>query len=311
MKKQMLWFSCLLFALNLLGCDAAPKASSTTSGAVDGEPAAEVVPALLPKLTVMSYNIHHGEGTDGVFDLRRLAVVIKSVDPDLVALQEVDKGTTRASGIDQAAELARLTGMYYVFGNAIDYAGGEYGEAILSRYPILESTNYHLPFTAGHERRSAIAVTVQPTQFSEPIQFVGTHWAHDRDDDRVAQAQETDQLFGRGEGKEPTSGPKDAIAFTLLAGDLNAEPRSAPLEALRANWRCLSAASRFGAPLTFPSDTPNIAIDHIYMTPRQFKVFVSDIRVLDEPVASDHAPLVVKLFCERLQVETSSAGMSK
>ena len=59
-------------------------------------------------LRVLTYNIHHGEGADGRVDLARLAGVVTSVHPDLVALQEVDEGTERASGVDELAELARL-----------------------------------------------------------------------------------------------------------------------------------------------------------------------------------------------------------
>src|SRR6186997_642124 len=75
-------------------------------------------------LRVLTYNIHHGEGTDGIVDLPRLAHIVKSVQPDLVALQEVDLGTERASGVDQLHVLAQLTGMRAQFGKAMDYAGG-------------------------------------------------------------------------------------------------------------------------------------------------------------------------------------------
>src|SRR5215510_13900586 len=86
---------------------------------------AVVVQAQLPsEIRVLTYNIHHGEGTDGKVDLPRIANVIKSVSPDIIALQEVDQGTARAGGIDQPAELARLTGMEVVFGRNIDYQGG-------------------------------------------------------------------------------------------------------------------------------------------------------------------------------------------
>src|SRR5688572_3660564 len=84
-----------------------------------------------PRLRVLTYNIHHGEGTDARFDLERLARIIREARPDLVALQEVDRRTRRASGVDQAAELGRLTGMNVVFGKAMDHDGGEYGQAIL------------------------------------------------------------------------------------------------------------------------------------------------------------------------------------
>ncbi|HTL30639.1 MAG TPA: endonuclease/exonuclease/phosphatase family protein, partial [Tepidisphaeraceae bacterium] len=61
------------------------------------------------KITVLTYNIHHGAGTDGKYDLQRLADVIKKSGADLVALQEVDRNTNRTKD-DQPAELARLTG---------------------------------------------------------------------------------------------------------------------------------------------------------------------------------------------------------
>ena len=72
---------------------------------------------------VLTYNIHHGEGTDGIVDLPRLAQIVKSVQPDLVALQEVDQLTERASGVDQLHALAQLTGMRARFGKAMDYTG--------------------------------------------------------------------------------------------------------------------------------------------------------------------------------------------
>src|SRR5687768_15481548 len=73
------------------------------------------------RLRVLTYNIHHGEGVDGRLDLERIARVITAEEPDLVALQEVDVKTRRTGGVDQAAELARLTGMHFAFGKAIDY----------------------------------------------------------------------------------------------------------------------------------------------------------------------------------------------
>ncbi len=85
------------------------------------------VVAEAPRLRVLTYNIHHGEGTDRKFDLERLAKSIQAPAPDMVALQEVERKTRRASGGDQAAELGKLTGMHAEFGKAMDYSGGEFG----------------------------------------------------------------------------------------------------------------------------------------------------------------------------------------
>src|SRR5438552_3037737 len=85
---------------------------------------------------VLTYNIHHGEGLDGHFDLPRLASVIESTEADLVALQEVDQGTRRASGVNELTELARLAHMHSAFGRAMEFDGGGYGVGILSRWPL-------------------------------------------------------------------------------------------------------------------------------------------------------------------------------
>ena len=84
-------------------------------------------------LRVLSYNIHHGEGLDGRIDLSRQAEIMKREEPDLVALQEVDRGTVRSGSVDQLAELARLTGLAPVFGQTIALQGGDYGVGVLSR----------------------------------------------------------------------------------------------------------------------------------------------------------------------------------
>ena len=87
----------LLLAFGVGACAAAPGEAGR-----DG-PARE--------LRVLSYNIHHGRGTDGAIDLPRIARVIAATRPDLVALQEVDRGTGRANGVDQADALGELTGL--------------------------------------------------------------------------------------------------------------------------------------------------------------------------------------------------------
>src|SRR3954468_2494324 len=88
------------------------------------------------RVRVLSYNIHHGEGVDGKLDLERIAAVINAVEPDLVALQEVDQRVARTRLIDEPADLARLTKMHVAFGANLALQGGHYGNAVLSRWPI-------------------------------------------------------------------------------------------------------------------------------------------------------------------------------
>jgi len=107
-------------------------------------------------LRVLTYNIHHGEGTDHRLDLPRIASVIRAVEPDLVALQEVDRMVERTDRVDQPMELARQTGLRVAFGGNLGLQGGSYGNAVLSRYPILAQRNQFLPGSPGSEPRGAL-----------------------------------------------------------------------------------------------------------------------------------------------------------
>ncbi len=179
-----------------------------------------------PLLRVLTYNIHHGQGTDGRFDYDRLANVIKELNPDVAALQEVDRKTKRADGVDQAAHLAELLHMHHAYGKAMHYADGEYGEAILSRFPIKQVWNHPLPYRVGLEPRTAITVKIIPSNGLPPFIFIGTHLCHRSGETRLEQTQQLNLLFPAQEGPP-----------TILAGDMNARPASAPMrELLDERW---------------------------------------------------------------------------
>ena len=109
-------------------------------------------------LRVMTYNIHHGEGLDGKVDLLRIAQLIQREGADIVALQEVDKGVARTARRDLPAELAALTGMTCVFSNNFPFQGGEYGNAVLTRFPVLRVANTPYPMLrAGRATRPLAA----------------------------------------------------------------------------------------------------------------------------------------------------------
>ena len=96
-------------------------------------------------LKILSYNIKHGRGMDGKVDLLRIAKVIGSLSPDLVTLQEVDKNCTRSGSVDLTRELAGILKMEGRFGKFMDFQGGEYGMAVLSRVPIISHQVHVLP----------------------------------------------------------------------------------------------------------------------------------------------------------------------
>jgi endonuclease/exonuclease/phosphatase family metal-dependent hydrolase len=249
----------LAFAVLLAGCAASPAPGP---------------------LAVMTYNIHHGEGTDGRFDLERLADVIIESGADLVALQEVDRATRRASGVDQAATLGRLTGMHAVYGPAMDYDGGAYGVAVLSRHPVHEVVNEALPYTPGHEPRTALAVRVDAPDCA--FHFIATHLQHDVEVDRIAQARAIVALAGR------------LPPPVVVAGDLNAELDDPPMAAFAHGWRA-AAGPDATSPLTWPSEIPTVRIDYVLLGPGTADWRIDGVEVIPEPIASDHRPVVARL----------------
>lgn len=230
---------------------------------------------------IMTWNIHHGEGTDGRFDLDRIARIILAESPDVVAIQEVDVKTGRSSGVDQAAELGRLTNMYAVFGPAMPYDGGHYGDLLLTRVEPEDFVAHPLPHSPANEPRVAVAVSLR-TSKRGAYTVVNTHLDHLRDDrDRIAQVTEINGRF------RPVAPDEDRPV--ILTGDLNDVPGSRAITLLEdAGW------TNTGVKMTFPSDAPNRSIDYVMVRPAsRFRVI--DHRVLDEQIASDHRALVVDL----------------
>ncbi len=230
-------------------------------------------------LTVMTYNIHHGEGMDGKIDMMRIADVIESVSPDLVALQEVDHITRRSNGVNQAAEVGHLTGMNYAFGKAMEFEGGFYGLAVLSRSLIDGKKTHTLPFSPGHEPRIVLEIKIRHE--GETITFFNTHLDHITDSpDRMAAIKSIESLVEKN--------PNQSI---ILAGDLNALPNSNEIERLRKHWMIAGDAAELES---FPSSDPNRLIDYIAVRPEE-RWKVHSTRVIPEKAASDHRPIVSEI----------------
>ncbi len=225
-------------------------------------------------LRVLSYNIYHGETMKGDFDLDLIAQVIRKEDPDLVALQEVDFFTKRAKHMDLATELGLRTDLAALFGRAMYFDEGEYGEGILSGYSFLSTRNHALPSGEGKEPRSALEARVVLLS-GDTIAFVGTHFDHAGEVDRINQAARVREILA------------DIDLPVLLAGDLNASPESRTMEILFSD---LKPSDKDIAP-TIPSDGPRVKIDYIlYGPPERWRVLES--RVICDSVASDHCALL-------------------
>ena len=223
-----------------------------------------------PVLRILTYNIHHAEGLDGKVDYDRIAGIIRQTKADLVALQEVDVQTQRTDQLDQAAAIASRLGLHHVFGKAIHFQGGEYGLAVLSRWPIKRHKVHALPYRIHQEPRIALETHVDPDNGLPEICLIDTHLCHLSESTRSEQVQRLQQII-------PQNGP----AQVLLAGDFNARPGSAPMEWLWKNgWKDLLGDHQ--------------GIDYL-LAPDSSHWKVRSARIVNAPVASDHMPVLVEL----------------
>jgi endonuclease/exonuclease/phosphatase family metal-dependent hydrolase len=233
------------------------------------------VPAEPLEITVLSYNIKRGLGNDGIADLSRAAGLVNRLQPDLVALQEIDNGVERSGQIDQMAELERLTGLHARFGMFMPYQGGEYGIGLLSRFPILASANHVLP--EGREPRTALDARVQLPDGDELI-LCSIHF-YATEEERLAQAETVVELY------------RDLETPMILAGDFNSRPGSVVMELIEGHWvNTDKGEDRF----TMSATNPRSEIDFILYRPAD-RFEVVSIDVLDEPVISDHRPVLMVL----------------
>jgi endonuclease/exonuclease/phosphatase family metal-dependent hydrolase len=233
------------------------------------------------QIRVMSYNVHHCNppSKPGLIDIDAIAAAIKNQDPDLVALQEIDVNTGRSGQYNQAEELAKRLNMKFFFGKAIDYDGGDYGVAILSKYPIKESQVYHLPTNTETKGEPRVLATVRVTLPGRDIRFGCTHLdAQKLPTNRELQIKEINRISAN-----------EKLSF-IIAGDFNATPESSVIRQLDDKFTrtCQSCEP------TIPEVNPKKTIDFIGFLPASgFKVISH--KVVPEHYASDHLPVIAVL----------------
>ncbi|MEU6643861.1 endonuclease/exonuclease/phosphatase family protein [Saccharomonospora sp. NPDC046836] len=253
--------------------------AATTGPAGASAPGARV-------LTVLSFNIHHAQGSDDVLDLQRIARVIRDSGADVVGLQEVDRHySARSDWADQAGELAALLGYHVVFGANIDRDPPaadrpriQYGTAILSRFPITDWANTHLFRSPNQEQRGLLHAELDVR--GVPVHVYNTHLAASSQTDRAEQTRQIVELIGD-------------TTPAVLVGDLNALPGAPEIETLDAAFTDAWTAAGIGGSATYPAETPDRRIDYVYTGDRVRPVWTRVLHI--EPAASDHLPVASRV----------------
>ena len=237
------------------------------------------------EIAAMSFNIHHGVGTDAVLDLDRIATTVNQSGAEVVGLQEVDRHfSERSTFVDQATYLADNLGMHVVFGANLDLdplnpgePRRQYGNAILSRFPIMSWSNTLLPLLPGGEQRGLLEATLDID--GVPLTAYSTHLQHDSQEARLAQVEAITQLLA------------DSNSSVLVLGDLNATPDSPEIVAMVEDLTDTWVEAGVGDGYTYSTTNPSVRIDYVLtsadIAARTAAVVISD--------GSDHLPVVATL----------------
>ena len=239
-------------------------------------------------VTVMTYNVHSCVGMDGKLSPDRIARVIAQYDPDIVALQELDVGRRRTGEVDQAHVIANILKMDYHFYPALQLEEEQYGDAILSHFPMRLVRSGALPTLPNRpylESRGAIWVEI--TLDHQKIQLINTHLGLSSRERRAqVEALLGAEWLGHSDCREPV----------ILCGDFNARPGSKSFMKICDRLQDAQDALESHRPKgTFFSRYPFHRIDHVFLDQTMNVRSVQVPQAALTRIASDHLPLIVEL----------------
>ena len=231
------------------------------------------------QIRVATYNVHGCVGMDRRYAPNRIAAVLAAIRPDIVALQEVDSRRPHHEGLPQFKYFEQVTGLHAVAGPSVRDTHGEYGNLLLTRFPVTAARPLDLSVT-GREPRSAVDVEMETPE--GPLRVIALHVGLSK----VERATQFHRLI-EALGDITRSGTR-----ALLLGDFN---EWAP----RTGTRLTAITAQFPAvlsPRSFPAPAPLLPLDRIYVHPKPLMFR----QILPEtPLArfsSDHLPVAADLI---------------
>jgi Metal-dependent hydrolase len=252
-----------------------------------------------PEITIANFNIAGGLRKHKV-DLDLVANAIKVMNVDIITLEEVDQNTTRSDGLDQAKIIAEKTGMFYAFGKATDMKGGNYGNAILSKYPIEKTKVFPLP-SGSFEQRALMLSKINVPGFDAPIYVFNSHFDwHEEDEVRMSQARFINSIVFDDLDLDEEF-PNLATGIMLLLGDFNSVKSDRVVKELEKYWNLVKQDNVDTR--TWPAGNPGLDLDHIFTSRNQVweikeLIIPNDGKYWKEipwPLVSDHIPVIARL----------------
>jgi endonuclease/exonuclease/phosphatase family metal-dependent hydrolase len=226
------------------------------------------------RLTVASYNVHHCIGTDGRSDAGRIAEVVREIRAQVIGVQEVESGPI-PDHIAQLDEVARATGLTAVAGATLRRSRGDFGNALLTALPVLGVRRIDLS-VPKREPRGLLDVDLEWN--GDALRVLTTHFGLRAAERRVQVLAVLGHLH------------LERDQLTILLGDFNEWlPGGRPLRALEARF------GHAGSPRTFPSWRPLLALDRVWVQPKDV---LGEVRAHDSRLAraaSDHLPIVATI----------------
>ena len=233
------------------------------------------------RLRIVTYNIHKCRGMDARVRPDRVAAVLKEIKPDIVALQEVVRGTGAALGADQAGYLADSLDMHLAFGENRKYRQAPYGNAILSRLPIEDAMNYEIT-ASWREKRGCLRADIKMKN-GRLLRLFNAHMSTGY----LERRKQVTMMVG----KQMLGNPEFEDS-RILVGDFNEWTKGLTTKLLSTHMQAVDLKKFLKKKKSYPGVMPFLHLDHIYfdkfVSLTHFEVF----NTKESRLASDHLPMV-------------------
>jgi len=236
-----------------------------------------------PRFRIVTYNIHKGQGLDRRVKIERIVKILRAIDADVIALQEVLSVAGQRREDHQAQFIAEDLKYQYRIGENREYHGGAYGNVTLSRFPISFSCNYDIT-QPGREERGCLQTDIR-LDARRVLHIYNLHLGTSYTERRYQARRLVDHEILRGAGKK---------GARIILGDFNEWVAGLASRLFHSHFQSVHLRPIFGKTRSYPGVLPFLRLDHIYYDGRLELERVETLRNLRTLMASDHLPLIAE-----------------